>query len=496
MKKRVAIPLLETGVPGLDKILGGGLPEFSFNLLAGTPGAGKTTLAHQMMFAMANAQRRAIYFTVLGEPPMKMLRYQQQFSFFDGTKIGNAVRFVNLAAELLKGDLSRVLKAIQKEVEAESPGIVFVDSFRSIMLATKGHPRGESELQHFVQELGMHLSSWEATTFLIGEYDPADQSNPIFTVADGLIWLTQDTYQGSMVRKLEVKKMRGVATLPGQHTLRITNEGVRTFPRAILEARAKTGKSAPAGTLRRISTGVARLDEMLGGGLPEGYSVLVAGPSGSGKTIMATEFLAEGVRRGENGVIASFEKSPGLGLSRELERMVRSGKVGIVSTRALDLSIDATLYELTESIKRHKAKRVVIDSLSGFELALAPSYREDFRDSMYRMISVLTGLGVSVLATSELEDRYTDLRFSPYGTAFLTDAIVLERYVQLENELRRCIAVVKVRNSDHSKELREFTIVKGRMVIGEAMSGYEGLLVGRPTLEPARVASHGAAKKR
>ncbi len=480
MKKRVSINLLETGVPGLDTILGGGLPEFSFNLLAGTPGAGKTTLAHQIMFAMANPGRRALYFTVLGEPPMKMLRYQQQFAFFDSEKIGKSIRFVNLAAELLKGDLSIVLKTILREVESEPPSLVFVDSFRSIMLATKSNPRGDTELQHFVQELGMHLTSWEATTFLVGEYDADDQSNPIFTVADGLIWLTQDTYQGSMVRKLEVKKMRGAATLPGQHTVRITDEGLRAFPRAILEARTPSkGRVPQSKVLRRISMGVPALDQMLGGGLPKGYSLLVAGPSGSGKTIMGTEFLAEGIRRGEKGVIAAFEKSPGLGLSAALDRMVRSGKVDIVSTRALDLSIDATLHELTEKIHRLKATRVVIDSLSGFELALAPSYREDFRDSMYRMISVLTGLGVSVLATSELEDRYTDLRFSPYGTAFLTDAIILQRYVQLENELRRCIAVVKVRNSDHSKELREYRIVKGRMVIEAAITGYEGLLVGR-----------------
>ena len=494
MQKKVPIHLLETGVPGLDTILGGGLPEFSFNLLAGTPGSGKTTLAHQIMFSLAKPGRRALYFTVLGEPPLKMLRYQQQFSFFDPDKVGNSIRFVNLGSELVKGDLAEVLKTILQEVEATAPSLVFIDSFRSIMLATK-RPGGESELQHFVQELGMHLTSWEATTFLVGEYGADDQSNPIFTVADGLIWLTQDTYQGSMVRKLEVKKMRGAATLPGQHTIRITGDGVRAFPRAILESLPKTG-GAPPRTLKRISMGVPRLDEMLGGGLPKGYSLLVAGPSGSGKTIMATEFLAEGVRRGENGVIAAFEKSPGMGLSSALERMVRLGKVGIVSTRALDLSIDATLYELTEEIRRLKAKRVVIDSLSGFELALAPTYREDFRDSMYRMISVLTGLGVSVLATAELEDRYTDLRFSAYGTAFLTDAIILERYVQLEDELRRCIAVVKVRNSDHSKGLREFTIVKGRMVIGGSIKDYEGLLIGQATLKPAKPAHHGASKTR
>ena len=495
MQKKVPIRLLKTGVPGLDMILGGGLPEFSFNLLAGTPGSGKTTLAHQIMFSAANAQRRALYFTVLGEPPLKMLRYQQQFGFFDPEKIGKSIRFVNLASELLKGDLSKVLKMILKEVEADSPSLVFVDSFRSIMLATKGHPKGESELQRFVQDLGMHLTSWEATTFLVGEYDPEDQSNPIFTVADGLIWLSQDTYQGSMVRKLEVKKMRGLATLPGQHTVRIDGDGIRAFPRAILEARAATKPKPAPRRLKRISMGVPRLDEMLGGGLPVGYSVLVAGPSGSGKTIMATEFLAEGVRRGEKGVILAFEKSPGLALSPTLDPLVHSGKVGIISTRALDLSIDATLFDATDMIQRLKAKRVVIDSLSGFELALAPTYREDFRDSMYRMISVLTGLGVSVLATSELEDRYIDLRFSSYGTAFLTDAIILQRYVQLGDELRRCLTVVKVRNSDHSKELREYRIVKGRLAIGDTIKGYEGLLVGRATAEGANAPPRDGARR-
>src|SRR5512132_4239761 len=105
MTDRVVIRRLPTGVPGLDQILGGGLPEFSFNLIAGAPGAGKTTLAQQIMFALAGQERTAIYFTVVGEPPLKMLRYQQQFTFFDVNQVNESIRFVNLREEVVDATL-------------------------------------------------------------------------------------------------------------------------------------------------------------------------------------------------------------------------------------------------------------------------------------------------------------------------------------------------------------------------------------------------------
>src|SRR5438309_2031897 len=133
MTGKVTLGQLSTGVPGLDVLLGGGLTEFSFNLIAGAPGSGKTTLAHQMMFALANPQRKAIFFTVLGEPPMKMLRYQQQYSYFDIAKLGDSIQYINLADSLRTGDFSGVLERIMEEVESYSPGLVFVDSFRSVV---------------------------------------------------------------------------------------------------------------------------------------------------------------------------------------------------------------------------------------------------------------------------------------------------------------------------------------------------------------------------
>ena len=507
MTDRVAIRRLPTGVPGLDQILGGGLPEFSFNLIAGAPGTGKTTLAQQIMFALAGPGRSALYFTVVGEPALKMLRYQQQFTFFDVARVNESIRYINLSQDVVHGTLEKLLERIVQEVEATSPGVVIVDSFRTVTQAAGRAQSDNLDLQHFVQQLAVRLTGWEATTFLVGEYQPWEaEQNPVFTVADGLLWLVQSLDRNSMVRKVQVMKMRGQAPIPGLHTFRITDDGVQVFPRVIVGPEAKS-RPAVAGAKRthreRLSLGVKRLDDMLGGGIPAGYSVLLAGPSGSGKSVLATQFINEGARRDEPGIIAVFEKRPG-GYSEDgangqrFERLVRERKVGIIHTRPLDLSIDEMLNEIVEAIHRLKARRLVIDSLSGFELALAPTFREDFRESLYRMVAVLTGMGITMMMTAELEDSYMDLRFSPHGTAFLTDAIIMQRYIELEGQLQRVMAVVKVRGSAHSKDLRTFDITDQGIVMGETLGGYEGLLTGSPKLTPSALsdADHQKAPRR
>jgi circadian clock protein KaiC len=479
MTTKVTIKRLSTGVAGLDDILGGGLPEFSFNLIAGPPGCGKTTLAHQMMFALATPERPAIYFTVLGEPPLKMLRYQQQFDFFRSEAIDHRIRFVNLSDEAAQGDPERVLQRIVAEVEQHGPHLVFVDSFRSVMLAGEAHGNSYNALQQLVQQLGTLMTSWQATTFLVGEYVDENEASPVFTIADGLIWLRQSVQRNSMVRKMEIMKMRGQPTMPGLHTFRISSCGIEVFAPA--GAITTTPAAGPVPVRARLSLGVPRLDDMLGGGLPQGYSLLVAGPSGSGKSILAAAFLAEGARRGETGVIAAFEQRPDQSRSRIVSDLIASGQVGLVDSREPDLSIDEIVLLLMAEVRRLNATRVVIDSLSGFELSLAPTFRDDFRQSMARLVTALATTGVTVLMTSELEDRYTDLRFSPYGTAFLTDAVIVQRYIEVASRLRRVMAVVKVRSSRHSNELREFSIGDDGIRVGDMLSNQEGLLGGRPT---------------
>jgi circadian clock protein KaiC len=486
MKNRVEIRKLPSGVPGLDEVLGGGFPEFSFSLIAGGPGSGKTTLGHQILFANASAERKALYFSIIGEPPIKMLRYQQQYDFFDAAKIGDGSdRFVHLGQQAVEGGMTRVLEAIVTELASSHPAIVVVDSFRSVVrYALAAGSGGESEVMEFMQRLALVLTGYEATTFLIGEYADGESDNGVFTVADGLLWLYQAIDRNSVVRKLHVMKMRGQGQIPGLHTTRLSDAGFRVFPRLLKPAQPATEHPLQ----RRLSTGVPGLDQLMGGGIPSGYSVLVAGPSGSGKTVLSNQFIVEGVKREENGIIAIFEKRPNDYLQTtprgaEFEKLIQQQKLEVLYLRPLDLSLDETLVELQNAVKRLDAKRAVIDSLSGLELALAPTFREDFRESLYRMMGALTGLGVTVMATVELEDTYDALRFSPQGIAFLTDAIVIQRYVELGGQLRRAMTVVKVRSSQHSKDLREYEISEdGGIMVGRTLEDFDGLLTGAPRM--------------
>jgi circadian clock protein KaiC len=226
-----------------------------------------------------------LYFTVLGEPTLKMLRYQQQFTFFDMSKVNSVVQFANLTDEALTNDLGKVLDAIVARIEQLSPRIVIVDSFRTLIPPST--PAGSMALQEFVQRLAMKLTSWQATTFLLGEYPEAQiRENPVFTMADGLLGMTQRVVRNSMVREVQVLKMRGNAPQPGLHTIRISDHGVQAFPRML-----KPIEEAQTISRELISTGVAGLDEMLGGGTLRGNGMLIAGPVGSGKSTLAVQFV-------------------------------------------------------------------------------------------------------------------------------------------------------------------------------------------------------------
>jgi circadian clock protein KaiC len=485
---RRSLKLIDTGVPGLNDVLGGGLPELSFNLIAGSPGAGKTTMAMQVLFANATAARPGLFITLLGETSLKMLRYQQLFEFFDRRSVGSEVHFLNLSEETLSGDLNGVLERIVAEVERLHPRVVVIDSFRSLVRgdwqAGGADVPNDEALEVFVQRLALHLTSWEITSFLVAEYSEHELKNPIFTVADGIIWLSQEVNRNSVVRRLRIVKSRGSASMPGVHTIRISSAGIQVFPRTPERAddvrRART---------ERLSTGIPGLDELMGGGIPVGDSLVLAGPTGTGKTTFAMKFIAAGLAQGQAGVIVIFEEHPDVYLQRaksidvDLQEAISKNLLRVIYLRPLDLSVDETLDEIRKSVHSIGAKRVVIDSISGFEMALAPTFREDFRESLYRLIGALTGLGITMYSTVEVveEKGGSGLQLTGYKVSFLTDDIVSLRYIEVEGALRKALVVVKMRGSGHSREFRNYELTATGVQLGKSLRDYDGVTSGMPT---------------
>jgi circadian clock protein KaiC len=482
--ERMALPSLPLSVPGLREVLGGGLPEYSFNLITGGPGAGKTTLGQHILFDSARAGRRGLFFTVLGEPTLKVLRYQQQFSFFDPDLVGSMVEFINLSDEAMQ-DLGAVLRRITQEVERAEPRVVVVDSFRSITRGRSSRADKADEeitVDGFVQRLALHLTAWEMTAFLIGEYSGEQQYSPVFTVADGVFWLSQVGDHNSVVRKLQVLKMRGRAPMPGLHTFRITQHGLQIFPRIPEQQQTRAATQT-----KRHSTGVPGLDELMGGGIPVGDVVMISGPAGSGKTTFATQFVAEAYRQGESVVVAVFEEYPEEYLARAqarssgLDRMAHTHKLRLIYLRPLDLSVDETLAEILDAVSAIGATRVVIDSLSGFEIALAPAFRHEFRESLYRLVGALTATGVTVMLTAEIVG-HADGPFTDEKVSFLTDNVIAQRYVEMGGKLQKVLTVVKMRGSQHSNEFRTYEVGPTGAIVGGPLSDYHGITTGTPDL--------------
>lgn len=478
---KVDLPLLETGVPGLDEVLGGGVPKLSFNVIVGPPGSGKTTMAMQILFHNATVQAPGLFVSLLGEPAFKLLRYQQQFDFFDLARVGTAVHILNVAEAVATQDLDKVRLQIIEEIERVRPAVVVIDSFRGFVQ----YQPSRAALEVFVHRLAIYLTTSEITSFLVGESGHTESDAPVLSVADGIFALEQDVERNSMVRKLQVVKLRGRAAMPGLHTFHISEAGMQIYPRMPPHAAEPRVRGE-----ERLSTGIRGLDEMMGGGIPKGDAVIIAGPTGSGKTTFATLFIAEGLRRGESCVIIIFEERPETYAARaktagvDVERAIRDGKLRVIYLRPLDLSVDETFDAVSVAVREMKATRVVVDSISGLEMALAPTFRQDFRESLYRLVNGVTGLGVTIVMTVEVVGQESGLQFTNYGVSFLTDHIIVQRYAEIEGQLRKIVVIVKMRGSKHSRDFRAYEITSDGVVMGDLLPEYANIIGGSPRLQP------------
>ena len=477
---RKPLERLSTGSVALDRILDGGLPVRSMTVVAGEPGAGKTLFALQMLFHLGRQGKRGLYFTTLSEPSVKLLKYMQQFSFFDEDAVGKQVAFVDLGSVVRGRNAEDTLKAISARVEAEEPAVVVIDSFKAMRDLLSDTPA----IRTFVYDLAVHTAGWGATTLFVGEYTSEEVVELAeFAIADGILRFGTQREELTAARVVDVLKLRGADCVMGRHFFEIGPDGLTFFPR--VRSPDARDDAAVASFTERASTGIAGLDEMLGGGCPRSSSTVVQGATGTGKTLLGLHFLLEGARRGEPGVHFTLEETAdqlrgiARGLGWDLLELERRGLLTLSYASPVELSTDAYLNRARRLLEQVKAKRAVLDSLTSMELGVSSQRR--FKELVYSMTKHFRALGVTFNMNMEITELLGSAQLSGHGISFAADNLIQLKYVEQEGRLDRGISVLKARGVRHATEVRKMSIEDRGIEVGAPFRGLRGVLTGLPT---------------
>lgn len=479
------IKLMATGVSNLDIVLGGGIPLYSQIIIAGQPGTGKTILAQQMLFnhIRNNSAAKFLYITTLSEPMMKVIRYMQQFSFFDAEAFGNRIIYRDIGDIIRKHTLSDVADHILHLVEEHHPEILAIDSFKAFC-----DQAGNVEaFRKFCYNLSVYLASAGCTTFLVGEYDhPYIISGAEFTIMDGILYLKLQEEDNRFLRCLQVLKLRGANFISGPHAFTISSQGITLLPRPKPASSDRPVTEPAREGLSRVSTGIAGLDKMLGGGLIKGFAALVAGSSGTGKTTLGLQFLYQGLQSGERSLLIGINEAPrkllqlAASYGMDLGQVLKEGYLTILHCPPVELATEELYYEVRAIVEERKPSRIFLDSLTDLEKNfITPTKLWNY---IYCLLELFGEKGITTLLTIEVKELFGPLQITDFTLSIMMDTIILLRYVELASRITRAISVLKQKGTDHEKVLREYRITSAGMEVLEPFTGVQGLIGGMPTV--------------
>lgn len=468
------IERISSGQASLDAILGGGLPSPAINLVAGAPGSGKTMLAQQYAFHNGTIERPALYLATTSEPLDKLVRYGQELSFFDPSRVGSAVLYDSLLEPLTSSGLQGVIERVIELLRESRPAVVVFDSIKSF----RAFSPDENTHRQFISELAGRLSAVSASTFWVGEYGADELPASVeAAVSDAIITLETSRDGQRTLRQLRVEKLRGSGFLSGEHAYRLGVDGLTAFPRLA----DPVDDAAARPSADRISLGSAELDRLFGGGVWSGTSTLVIGPSGVGKTMLALDFINGGAQAGMNGVFATLQES-----ISQLTRVVAAGgwaevkdRVHIHRRSPVDVYVDQWVHEVLETVDTTDAKLLVVDSLSDLRIASPDETR--FEEYVYSLGQRCSRTNTTVVMTLETRPPFAFAGTIGSGLSHIADNILLLGYHVDGSEVRRAIHVLKSRGSAHDQGIYEYTVASDGLHIGERIQ----LDLGLPRRAPA-----------
>jgi circadian clock protein KaiC len=447
--------VLQSGVPRLDLVLGGGFSQGDLWLVIGPPGTGKTTLACQAAFQQASAGRRTVFISTLAEAAAHLVKHLRTFSFWNERAIGRSL-FFEKALPIAAQGLDALVGTLVEAVQRHGASLLIIDGF-STLRALHAH---SLELATFISDLAIAMAALGCTTLIssagLAEHDA--WSAPELSMCDGILELAQSQRGFDSRRSLRLWKMRGAEGLLGVHTIDISGDGLSVFPR--FESLALPSEIPYEPT--RVSTGVQPLDEMLGGGLPRGSSTILAGAPGTGKTFLALHYLLAGTQHGERGLLVSLRDTKAeltkkaAACSEDATAAIADGRLTMLRVLPVALEVDRLLAEVFDGLAETGATRIVFDSILELERS-APTDR--IRNVLTALSEALRVRGVTALFLCEVARAAGDqLDFVGSSLEWMAENVVLLRSEDAAGARRRQVSILKMRDTAHDYAARTFEL--------------------------------------
>lgn len=449
---------LPSGVPGLDEVLGGGFVEGASYIVQGRPGAGKTILSNQIAFAQASAGRRVLYVTLLAETHDRLFQSLSTLAYFDKSILGEAICYVSVFQSLRDEGLDAVVTLIREETQRQRATLLVFDG----LLNARDRADTDLDIKTFIAGIQSQAAFVGCTVLFLASAGSSNDSRPEHTMVDGVLDLSEEVAGVRSYRQVLVRKSRGSAALGGYHRFEITDQGVTFYPR--LEAKYAHPSREDEPSRKRVSTGVAGLDEALGGGLPSGSITIVAGPPGSGKTSFGLNFLNQSGKKERGLHFGFFEtearlrlKAESLGIDFSKKRLGRD--IHILWNPLTENILDKLAHQLLAAVREHKVKRLLIDGIGGFERAAI--HKSRLIEFFAALTNELRAMNITTIITWESPDGTLNEHSSslPEISAILDNLITI-REVHRRDRVQRLLSIHKVRDSAFPQRDYEFFFAK------------------------------------
>jgi circadian clock protein KaiC len=479
--------LVPTGVPGLDDVLAGGYADSSLHLIEGPPGSGKTTLALQFLMDGRSKGERGLYIT-LSETKAELVRNAQGHGWsLDGLDIFELIppeltlnprqdQSVLYASDL---ELGETVDMVLKEIDRVRPSRVVFDSVAEIRLLSQNALRYRRQ----ILALKHYLSQQECTALFLDDLSQDPGETSLHSLAHAVIRLHQSALEfGGDRRRLRVCKMRGRPFKGGYHDFVIRRGGIVVFPRLIAaEHHRDYSDDAP------VASGIAELDNLLGGGLDRGTSTLLMGPSGAGKSSMALQFACAALARGDMALIVAFDETRRVLLKRAagmgfaLAGAVESGQLMLEHVDPAEIS-PGELSGMVRRAVEAGVGMVILDSLTGYQNAMPEESYLTLQ--MHELLTYLGQQGVVTILVLAQHGLVGPMQ-TTVDLTYISDTVLMLRFFEAEGSIRRAMSVMKKRTGSYEATIREFALSGEGLRVGPALTQFQGVLTGVPSFSGA-----------